>query len=530
MGNIVTAFHESTASSFVNAMSQTLSHLDENGRLTSENARALRRAIAEARNERRLGGVVELDKYFGPFESLPLGVKHAIVRAITDDDRWRMAGHELGDWHFEIIQILQTLYWKLVQYKLDHLISFIHLLADIVHRGPRWMLHAMYRRQLSWQGKYYTRPTLKAVLNIAGIEPWNFAVCYARDIPQPMAYRGFWHDPPHHNTVGVVLGIDLIPTPEGYWYVESNLNCGLRFERTALYSCDPFVLNLLEFTKAQGYRHLVVMAGNLQRVDKLMAKQYEEGALARGIKLSIIEDAYLPNSKYAQSFGIPTFYNDSTLVVRIKFYPTNLDYLFNHKWASMRALEIYKQHSSDPALLLPTTSTEPVLGEVDSQDPFPNLVYKFPEMDCGESVIFLKVTSPEHARKILEEAICLNRRRRPWNRYLALIKEQKGLYQSYIQSSLSPDRQLYIVRAHVLITPIGIKFLSAHHVVSGRRVPEHLPLGVVHEPLAFIVNHSVGSKLEIVPPKEEPAVKTAALAVARGLAWAATYGFQTVTA
>lgn len=191
MHNIITAFQKSTITSFASAMSQALCHLDIDGRLTAENARTLRRTIVEIPKELRLGGVVELDKYFGPFESLPLEAQHAIVRAITDDDRWRMAGHELGDWHFEITRILQTLYWKLVRYKLDQLASFIHLLADIVHRGPRWMLHALYRRQLSWQGKYYSRPTLPAVLNIAGIEPWNFAVCYARDIPQPMAYRGF---------------------------------------------------------------------------------------------------------------------------------------------------------------------------------------------------------------------------------------------------------------------------------------------------------------------------------------------------
>jgi hypothetical protein len=364
------------------------------------------------------------------------------------------------------------------------------------------------------------------VLNISGIEPWNFAVCYARNIPQPVRYRGFWHDPSCHNTVGVVLGIDLISTPEGFWYAESNLNCGLAPERTALYNRDPFVSNLLDFVKEQGYRHLVVMASNFQYVDKLMAKQYEEGTVARKIKLNIVEDAYLPKLHYTQSFGIPSMYNDSMLVVRIKFYHTNLDYLFNHKWTSIQALEAYKKHSSDPALLLPATGLEPVLGDIDPHDPFPNLVYKLPDLDQGKGVIFLKANSPEHARTILMEAIRLNRRREPWNRYL--IKKQKGLFQSYIRSQLLPGRRLYIIRAHVFITPIGIKFLSAHRVVSERAVPEYLPLGVVQNPLPYIVNYSVGSKYEIVSPEEEPAVEAAALAVARGLAWAATYGFQTI--
>jgi hypothetical protein len=188
------------------------------------------------------------------------------------------------------------------------------------------------------------------------------------------------------------------------------------------------------------------MAGNVQRVDKLMAKQYEEGAAARGIKLNIIEDAYLPRLNYMRSFGIPSLYNNATLMVRIKFYHTNLDYLFNHKWISTQSLEIYKRHSSDPALLLPSTSPEPVLGDIALDDPFPNLVYKLPDLDEGKGMAFLKVSSAEHARAILKEVTHPNHR---W-------------------------------------------------ALSNRS-------------------------------EEELAVETSALAIAKSLAWTATYGFQTMT-
>ena len=49
----------------------------------------------------------------------------------------------------------------------------------------------------------------------------------------------------------------------------------------------------------------------------------------------------------------------------------------------------------------------------------------------------------------------------------------------------------------------------------------------VQDPRPYIVNSEAGSSYEIMPPEEELAVKTAALAIARGLSWAATYGFQT---
>jgi hypothetical protein len=73
-----------------------------------------------------------------------------------------------------------------------------------------------------------------------------------------------------------------------------------------------------------------------------------------------------------------------------------------------------------------------------------------------------------------------------------------------------------------------MRFLSAHRVVSGSTIPEHLPIGVVKDPRPYLVNYSLGAKYEIVPPAEEEAVKAATFAAAKGLFWAATYGFQTM--
>ncbi len=247
MYNIFNVPHNSAISSFASAMSQALCHLDKDGRMTAEDVCILRQAVAKIPNAIRSSGLVEVNTYLNPFESLPVEAQGAILRAIVDDERWRMAGYELCSWHFAIARILQALYLRLIQHRLNRVADFIYILADVARKGPRWMLYAIYRLQLEWKGNLYRRPTLKAALGISGIKPWNLAVCYARDIPQPVKYRGFWHDSSRHNTIGVVLGIDLIPTPEECWYVESNLNSALRPERTALYSIDPFVSNLLDF-------------------------------------------------------------------------------------------------------------------------------------------------------------------------------------------------------------------------------------------------------------------------------------------
>ena len=234
--------------------------------------------------------------------------------------------------------------------------------------------------------------------------------------------------------------------------------------------------NLLEFVRTRGYRQLIVMMSNGMHVDRLMAKQYEEGAAAHKIRLTILENAYLQKKTYRQCYGVPPLDEDGTLVMRIKMYRTSLDYLFQHKRASRQALEMYKRRSADPDLRLVPTGLDPILDNPASDNPFPNLVYKFPERDRGTGLIFLKVTSPEHASTLVREAISpksfvakLKERMPQWT------DDQNGIFQPYMCPVMLPGCRLYIVRAHVLLTPIGAHFLSAHRVVSGSPVPDFLP-------------------------------------------------------
>jgi hypothetical protein len=502
-----------------------LGALDEHGRLEATNARVLRQVIA--RSLMTLGRENGPEQHLGPFDTLSQATQRAIVRAIEANDRWAMAGYTMGNWYVATTRLLHKLRHNLPR-GMRPVSRLATVAALVFQNGPARGSYELYRWQLGLRGKYAARPALAAFLEAAGINPKQLAVCYARGIRQPETYCGLWHDPARHNTVGVVLGIDLLPSADGYWFVESNLDCALRLERTALYDQDPFVSHLLDFASTQGYRHLVILAGNSSRIDISMAKQYEDGAAARKLKLTLIENAWLPYSDQARGFGIPPFQHDKTLVVRIKYYHTSLDYLLQHKWASHHALKKYKAFSAEPMLLLPPVGHEPLLGNGSIDEPFPNLVYKFPERDSGSGVIFFKATSPAHARSLLAEAKLFFHPKdlRGW--LYALQEDHYGLYQPYIRPLVLDGRRLYIVRSHILLTPNGMQFLSAHRVVSGCAIPEHLPIGVVKDPQPYLVNYSLGAKYELVPPTEEEEIKAATFAVAKGLLWAAAYGFQTM--
>jgi hypothetical protein len=404
--------------------------------------------------------------------------------------------------------------------------EFADIICYATRKGPAYLLHAAYGLALSLQSRVSLRPKLAAVLGASGISPEQLAIAYARDIPQLPRYRAFWHDLNQHNSVGVVLGLDLIPSAQGFWCIESNLDLALRPARSALYQHDPLVDNLLEFVTCQGYRRLMVISNDSGGFDTTVASQLEEGARARGLELTIVEAVNVSSSRYPKYYGVPEFACDRTLVARLAYYPTSLDKLFGNKRGLSRALALYLRSTQDPELLLPPTSSQPVLMDTSEDERFPNVVYKLPELPWGKGVFLFKALSEDHARELVAQAVLKARPRGLKDRLSFFAMNKKGIYQPYIRSSLLPDQRLYIIRAHVLVCPQGVQFLSAHRVVSRFTVPKTLAPGIVQDPKPYIVNYSQGANYGILPAEEETGVQKAALAVARGLAWAAAYGFE----
>jgi hypothetical protein len=518
--------------SFQQALSQVLCELSESGQLSTASAWKWRYVIRSTPRTVRRRVLQDPEALLGSFESLPDVARRAIVSAIVNDDKWSVRGYEFVPWHFVVRLLFRFRLWlHLKGSSRSKDLWTLKQISDVLAYGSRMGLGHLVRQLHHWwlrkMAKLRWRPILTQALALAGIEPRQFAVCYARDIPQLPPYRGFWHDQSKHNTVGVGFAIDFIRSSDGYWFIESNLPFALAAERIALYDRDPFVVNMLEFTKAHGYRHLIVMDNGTSGVVEAMARQYEEEAAARGITLTIVQRFNVPGSRHPQSYGIPPFPGDGTLVVRLKSYPTSLDDLIRHKRATGMALERFKQMIGDSDLRLPTSSVDPVLGDVAPDEPFPNVVYKLPEVEQGRGVFFLKVTSPEHARDILNKAILSARRPRLEDRVVHRVTSRDGLFQPYIKSLFLPHRRLYKIRAHGLITPVGNTFLSAHRDVLPWSVPEKLDMGIVKDPKPYFVNMSAGAKREILPPEEEPEIARATLAVARGLAWAIEYSFRT---
>jgi hypothetical protein len=463
----------------------------------------------------------EPEDWFGPFNELTPEAQRSLIKAADEDEHWRLKGYDLGNWQMRIARVLK-------KPTLRRLIGEISSVAHLsVRAGPARLLYEAYLLRLKLGGLLSRRPSVASALALARFETRRLSVCYATGLSQSFSYRGFWNDRRRHLTIGSILGIDLIPAPNGCWFVESNLDAALRAERTALYGRDPFVLNLLSFASSQGFRRLVLIVPRACRLDALMTRQLSEGATALGIALTIIEDADFPESPHTRSHGIPgDAAGKDTLVARMKYFRTNLDYVFQHKTASHQALRLYQRQCGDRRFQLPETELTELCDRFRADEPYPNIVYKFPERDRGRGLFFLKVGTPEEARALVRSQNREAASRDLVGRLYEALDDHHGMFEGYVRGKTLGDR-LYIVRAHVLVTPVGVTFLSAHRVIAGSGVPTELPPGIVRDVHPFLVNYSAGATYAVVPPDEEALVADSAISIGQGFAWAAARGFGT---
>ena len=446
-----------------------------------------------------------------------------IVRAIAAEDRWRMRGYELGGAHAAAVRAARVLASRV---RARPGSEILRLLVSALQSGPARGLHAMYRASRRLARPLSRDASFLGGFARKGIRPWDLAVRYASEIPQPRRYRGYWHDRSAHSTVGMLVGVDFVPDAGGHWFIESNLDAALREERSALYDRDPLVANLIDFAAAAGYERLMVLPGNAVALDPRMSAQLAREGAERGLRVTIVHDKFLPGARGPRSLAVPPL-EPGTFVVRVRRYHTALDYLIADKRAADRALSVYLRETGDRSFRLPKTGSLEEVFRPAGDEPFPNIVYKYAELDQGQALAFLKARSLDAARSFAARAAAAARPGGLTPVLASGIGRRTGFMQEYVRAVPNAERRLFILRAHVLLSPLGARFLSAHRVVSGARLPESLPDGVVAEPRPFLVNYSAGARYEPVSREEEESVARAVAGVAAGLSRAIETGFDT---
>lgn len=508
------------------------------GANSSEEEQQLHARLRDLSSRERRQLFLAPESIVGEYRNLPGSDKKALRSAVETWDEAAIKGYRLPQFWF-----------------------FVRLLWRLRCRSRRWgessgWIHSFVRRSLdevtfaarqapAWTGRWGCRavwllrerlsgfvsdtgPSVPAVLASQRVSPHVFAVCYCRGIRQRPRYRAFWSDPRLRQSVGCIVGLDFVPARgDGHFLLESNLNPAQRLERLRLYERDPFADNLIDFTSRHGYDELLILDSRFEGINPETVSQYRERARQRGIELTILDRPHLPNTPFKRSFGLPEELPTGALVVRLKSYPVSTDYLLTDKLATHRLLSLYKQAASEPDLHLPEAGVEPVYSDTSPDSPFPNIVVKRSDSGQGKRVVFAKVTSPDHAARLVEKTRSARLAGVSMaDRVKSVVQAPGHIFQEYVRPRLLEGGHPYIVRAHVLLTPGNVSFLSAHRVVANRTVPEHLQLGIVEDTDPFVVNFSAASVYDRLPPWENQAVKRAALAVGRGFAWGLSRSFD----
>lgn len=494
---------------------------------------ALHQRLRELTPAQRKRLALAPEEVLGPYDGLSRSDRQALREAVESWDAASTRGYEN-----ELVEPCLRWLWRLRRECRGWreagrplgrpLFRLADEIAFAARQAPAWLGRILHRAKVELRSRFPTPDAgpVPGALVSRRIDPHHFAVCYCRSLRQRPGFRAFWHDRSRGREIGCIVGLDLAPSPDGHHLLESNLNPAQRLERARLHERDPFARNLVDHASDRGFRHLVVVDNRYEGINPLTARQYRERAEQRDLDLTIVDRAHLPDTSHASSLRIPRDPPPETLVARLRSYPVSTDHLLTDKLATHRALRRYREAREEPALRLPVAGTTPVLGDASPDDPFPNVVAKQSDAGQGERVVFAKAESPAHAARLFEEGGRDTGDRAWTDRVKRAVRAPGHIFEAYVPPSTLADGRLHIVRAHVLVTPGDVAYLSAHRVVSGRPVPERLEPGIVEDPDPFIVNYSADATYEVVPPDEEDRVRDAALAVGRGLAWALGRGFE----
>ena len=489
---------------------EAMTRVDARGRFHRADVLSIREVVDALRDRRE-----PLDhpaSLFGPWRELGPRAQAALRRAVEADIKGAMdffphgdlwTGLVRGAWEWDrFLHDRSALPWARM-----HLIRWTNRLSG----GPLNLRNRFYHALHRWRLEHGRKVGPADLLAALGRTPQWLLGDFAEGVEVDPRARGYWVGPGRNVTYGYMVGVDLMPTPQGICCLEANLQPGIIEEREEVINGNPFVEGILEVARAHLARHVVWLEGPRGPLCPWFLAALHEWPRGTGIQLEVLEDPRLPRRTSVPS-GIPEpnrwsmaqLLPDHTLLVRRNEFPVGSDYLVNHKEAFIRSLRSVLAETNETRVhVLPMTRVPFEIPE--PQGPgMPNLVYKYSDSLAGVGVFFMRARNTEHALALARE---LDRRH----------QEPPGLFQPYRCSNLLGGRRVYDVRAEIFISPLGTWYLASFKREGSRPLPEDLPEGVVSDTGLFASNVSTGGVVSPVGREEKEGVEDAALAVGDAL-------------
>lgn len=460
------------------------------------------------------------DALFGPWDELPPNAQEGIRRTLEEEilggARW-MPRRPL--WTHPVHQVF-TLAGMFRKREAPGLARSISYMGEKLWGGPRSLRRKLREAALRSATRAGEPRTLRELLFLLGREPHWLTVPYAKGVEVPQPCRGFYSDPEKNYTEGYLLGLDLIPNEGGIWCIEANLGAALREDRRRFFERDPVSLRVLEMVREKRVKRLVWIVPAHTPLNPWLMGQLAEGARVQGFQLEVREDPRVP-TRLDLPHGAPeplrTVFppepTPDTLVVKTRGWGVGSDLVVNHKSLFLRNLDWALEETGETRVRAPVMTRNPPAIPLQDNG-LPNLVYKFPGMDKGRGVFFLRARGQEHAREL---ARGLDRE----------MGQKAGLFQPYLLSNLLPGRRFYDVRTLLFVSPDDVVPLGGLRKESAHPIPELQEDGVIRDRRPFSMSIYYGNDYAPLASEEVKELDDASRAVGEAIQRILSRGFIT---
>lgn len=461
---------------------------------------------------------------FGPWEDLPSEAQTALRRLAEEEISRAMAFHPRGPLWPWIGHQLYALGRSLRQRGLHpRSADWAEMWSARVWKAPANLRAKTYRATNLASWHHIAPVSLAGLLAAVGRAPRWLLGDYADSVPVDPKARGFFRNKGRNVVWGYLIGIDLIPSPDGIWCVEANLNTAAYNDHYKdLWDAEGAIGRVFRTAKEWGFQTLWWHDQDLREVSPwLMATLLENGSVF-GLNVIVQEDYRVPPrpgfppglARPGKRLTSPSRVPENTLVVRRNSYGVGSDFVISNKEPFIRGMDFELRKAGDKRCKVPAMTRMPPSPLPSPVEGLPNLVYKYPGFGKGEGVFFLRARDQAHAVAL---ARGLDQE----------MGEPPGLFQPFVLSRLLPGRRVYDVRCELLVTPLGFSQVLGLRREASKSIPESVGDGIVPNLGVFTSNLATGGKSVPIPPEEVEQIAGATKAIGEALVRLLSRGFIT---
>lgn len=345
----------------------------------------------------------------------------------------------------------------------------------------------------------------------------------AAPVAQHPRFASYLEDPDRHAMVAMHVGVDLIRHGGAYYLLENNFGPSLNERRRALYpqAFDPVISELAHHAASLGFRRLVPIS---LRWKAFHLDEFRAAEARFGIRIEP-RVCPLPMPGVPRLVGLPDPLEADTFYFLHSGLWTPVVRFLDNKWLMSRWLAHALDELPRGELALPRTREQLDFSLRDNGPRWPNLVVKLANSERSRRVVAARFATAHEAREALGLVPGGAPPRRLRQSVLDLLAgRDRLLFQDFIPPELDAGGRPQMIRLHMLVSPRGNRFLSAHLRIARLPAPERVPSGLVEDGTAFIFNEA---DYRVLPPSYEAEVARVTEQLGRAMHAGISRTFQT---